>query len=882
MNNFFTCLLIMAFCSALTNAHSQALYPVSIDVKIAKSSHIIEGKVVDQKSFWNPGHTMIFTANTVEVYKAFKGAVQSSTIEVMTVGGTIGTQSVEASDLLTLEKNTICIFFCFPNSINLRSPFTGSQLYDVYSSGQGCYTYDLHAKSASAPFVRYASVQNQLYKELIEKTGHQPTIVNSSFDISGQARPVSPLAPAITGFSPQLVNAGAVSDVANNLLTIDGSGFSNTPTGTSAVLFDDANNGSGGTPFVVPYNSPLIQSWTDNQIKVSVPSRAGTGSFSVRDELSNEVVSPAILSIGYSVLSLETTSGTKVVKEINLMNSNSSGGYTVLYSTGTAGGGVDINAAPEKLTFQRALNTWKEIAGFNVIEGGTTTVQAVASDGNNTVLFDNTNTGNPPLADGVLAVCYSFFSYCIPITNYGVQKTDFDIVIRNAGVSVGTASFTSGPCAPASPYTDIDMETVLLHELGHGLNLAHINDSYQNTSGYPNVNPGKLMNYAILQGVSRKSPDYSALTGALYCINPKSNTYGFCSLPNVEMTPLVRTITANDECPFTFPTTSTPANTTVSFDLVHATSNKNTDPAFNGVICGSTNGTSVTNNAYFVLRSDNNGGDLNIAVSGYATLPSSVTGCVGSGVRLVIFQVNSCPAGQSFPAPLFCRTITRNGSLAVISGLAANTNYMIYVDGLDNTKANFTLTLNGTVLPVTLLDFKGIVSGGQVNLFWKTTREIDSKEFIVEKSLDGTAFNSFEIVAAKGNSNSETTYGITDANPYSNFTFYRLKIADKDGRFQYSNIIKIATPKKAIVVGRVYPNPTSGKINLQVIAENRKILTVAVFDLLGKKLANINFAVEQGVTEQSISVTALATGTYFIQVKDENGVVVQKSKFIKN
>jgi hypothetical protein len=207
---------------------------------------------------------------------------------------------------------------------------------------------------------------------------------------------------------------------------------------------------------------------------------------------------------------------------------------------------------------------------------------------------------------------------------------------------------------------------------------------------------------------------------------------------------------------------------------------------------------------------------------------------------------------------------------------------MIYVDGLDNTKANFTLTLNGTVLPVTLLDFKGIVSGGQVNLFWKTTREIDSKEFIVEKSLDGTAFNSFAIVEAKGNSNSEATYGLTDANPFSNFTFYRLKIADKDGSFQYSNIIKIATPKKAIVVGRVYPNPTSGKINLQLIAENRKMLSVAVFDLLGKKLTNINLAAEQGVTEQSISVTALATGTYFIQVKDENGVVVQKSKFIKN
>ena len=256
MNKLFTWLMIIILSSALDGVYAQALYPVSIDVKIAKSSHIVEGKVLAQKSVWNAGHTMIFTANTVEVYKVFKGTLQFGIIELMTTGGTVGTETVEASDLLTLEKGNVGIFFCYPNTIDLRSPATNNLLYDVYSSGQGCYVYDLKAKSASAPFVRYSSIQNQLYKELIDKTGHQPIIINTSFDITGQARPQSPLAPTITGFSPQVVNAGAVSDVANNLLIIDGAGFSDSPSGTSAVLFDDANNGTGGIPFAVPYNSP--------------------------------------------------------------------------------------------------------------------------------------------------------------------------------------------------------------------------------------------------------------------------------------------------------------------------------------------------------------------------------------------------------------------------------------------------------------------------------------------------------------------------------------------------------------------------------------------------------------------------------------------------
>ena len=34
---------------------------------------IAEGKVIEKKSFWNNEHTMIYTANTIEVYKLFKG-----------------------------------------------------------------------------------------------------------------------------------------------------------------------------------------------------------------------------------------------------------------------------------------------------------------------------------------------------------------------------------------------------------------------------------------------------------------------------------------------------------------------------------------------------------------------------------------------------------------------------------------------------------------------------------------------------------------------------------------------------------------------------------------------------------------------------------------
>ncbi|RKD19616.1 hypothetical protein BCY91_13595 [Pelobium manganitolerans] len=180
-----------------------------------------------------------------------------------------------------------------------------------------------------------------------------------------------------------------------------------------------------------------------------------------------------------------------------------------------------------------------------------------------------------------------------------------------------------------------------------------------------------------------------------------------------------------------------------------------------------------------------------------------------------------------------------------------------------------------STLPLNLLSFnaKADALGKSVNLNWKTTNEVNTKEFLIERRTDNSQFESIGIKASK-NVAGEHSYSYTDYTAASGNVYYRLKQVDNDGKFTYSDVVSVNLSGSATV--SAYPNPTTGLLNVEHGPVNGGSLSV--FDLQGKVLISQSLA--NGASSTSVNVAKLVPGTYVLNVTNSGKQTTLK--FIKN
>lgn len=108
--------------------------------------------------------------------------------------------------------------------------------------------------------------------------------------------------------------------------------------------------------------------------------------------------------------------------------------------------------------------------------------------------------------------------------------------------------------------------------------------------------------------------------------------------------------------------------------------------------------------------------------------------------------------------------------------------------------SNFFLVDNSVILPVTLLTFDGRLDNATAILDWKTSSEINSKDFEIEKSTDGVNYYKIGSVTAAGNSTTTKSYTFRDQ-LLSTMNYYRLRMNDLNGANKLSNVVLLRYDK---------------------------------------------------------------------------------------
>ncbi|OQX95110.1 hypothetical protein B6I21_07110, partial [candidate division KSB1 bacterium 4572_119] len=143
-------------------------------------------------------------------------------------------------------------------------------------------------------------------------------------------------------------------------------------------------------------------------------------------------------------------------------------------------------------------------------------------------------------------------------------------------------------------------------------------------------------------------------------------------------------------------------------------------------------------------------------------------------------------------------------------------------------------------VPVELVSFTVDVNQNSVLLNWHTLSETDNYGFAIERSGNGTDYQSINFVKGVGTTSVPQSYSAIDENLPVGRLFYRLKQIDFDGQFNLSNVVevKIQSPKKHALVQN-YPNPFNSETKISFQLPGFEFVSLKIYNIVGKEVKTL-------------------------------------------
>jgi hypothetical protein len=174
-------------------------------------------------------------------------------------------------------------------------------------------------------------------------------------------------------------------------------------------------------------------------------------------------------------------------------------------------------------------------------------------------------------------------------------------------------------------------------------------------------------------------------------------------------------------------------------------------------------------------------------------------------------------------------------------------------------------------LPITLTRFIATSNDCQSRLQWKVADALHFSHFVIEQSKDGSHFTDIGKVLYTPEI---YDYSYTDRTAGNGSTFYRLRLVDIDGKYEYSTTTSVHSDCQAQSI-EVYPTVTSNNVQV-VLPPGYEKAQLYIVNTSGQRMAAV---VQDAGTLRTVSLQGLPDAMYMLQVI--NGRSVNNFKVIK-
>jgi hypothetical protein len=177
------------------------------------------------------------------------------------------------------------------------------------------------------------------------------------------------------------------------------------------------------------------------------------------------------------------------------------------------------------------------------------------------------------------------------------------------------------------------------------------------------------------------------------------------------------------------------------------------------------------------------------------------------------------------------------------------------------------------ILPLKLHSFEGKILNNVSQLKWVASCNEQGSYFVLERSNDAVHFTALATIETGGVC-TDKIFNYSDLNAKTGRNYYRLKLVNRSGKYEYSNMVLLNNRSKDLI--SIMQNPVKDVLRVNLGALNNDG-SLQVIDMNGRVLAEKMFKTTDYIVE--INTSSLPAGAYVLRVMSNGNVIAQQ--FVK-